>query len=97
MASIGKVVAAYVPTSYDGAMTTMETVTGFIDGELLVAGDGGDDESYSALVALRQAVVNALTTTGATLPTLETFTFRAPMSALAMANRLYRDTGALMS
>ncbi|UHH28291.1 DNA circularization N-terminal domain-containing protein [Pseudomonas veronii] len=93
MASIGKVVAAYVPTSYDGAMTTMETVTGFIDGELLVAGDGGDDESYSALVALRQAVVNALTTTGATLPTLETFTFRAPMSALAMANRLYRDTG----
>lgn len=93
LASIGKVVAAYVPTSYDEAMTTMATVTGFIDGELLVAGDSRDDESYSALVALRQAVVSALTTTGATLPTLETFTFRAPMSALAMANRLYRDTG----
>lgn len=93
LASIGKVVAAYVPTSYDEAMTTMTTVTGFIDGELLVAGDSGDDESYGALVALRQAVVSALTTTGATLPTLETFTFRAPMSALAMASRLYRDTG----
>lgn len=93
LASIGKVLAAYVPTSYDEAMTTMATVTGFIDGELLVAGDSGDDESYGALVALRQAAVSALTTTGATLPTLETFIFRAPMSALAMANRLYRDTG----
>lgn len=91
LASIGKVVAAYVPTSYDEAMTTMGTVTGFIDEELLVAGDSGDDESYGALVDLRQAVVKALTTTGATLPTLETFTFRAPMSALSMANRLYRD------
>jgi prophage DNA circulation protein len=70
----------------------MATVTRFIDEELLVAGDNGDDESYGALVDLRQAVVKALTTTGATLPTLETFAFRAPMSALAMANRLYRDT-----
>ncbi|KAA6176198.1 DNA circularization protein [Pseudomonas veronii] len=92
LASIGNVVATYVPTSYDEAMATMATVTGFIDEELLVAGDSGDDESYGALVDLRQAVVKALTTTGATLPTLETFSFRAPMSALTMANRLYRDT-----
>ncbi|MFA7942066.1 DNA circularization protein [Pseudomonas brenneri] len=93
LASIGKVVATYVPTSYDEAMVTLATVTAFIDEELLVAGDSRDDESYGALVALRQAIVSALTTTGATLPTLETFTFRAPMSALSMANRLYRDTG----
>jgi len=59
---------------------------------LLVAGDAGDDESYNALIDLRQAVVTDLTTTGATLPRLEVFSFRAPMNALTMANRLYRDS-----
>jgi len=92
LAAIGQVVATYVPSSYDEAMTTMGVVTGFIDAELLVAGDSGDDESYGALVALRQAVVKALTTTGATLPRLETFSFRTPINALSMANRLYRDS-----
>ncbi|VVP61910.1 hypothetical protein PS870_06475 [Pseudomonas fluorescens] len=93
LASIGQVVATYVPASYDEAMDTMETVTGFIDAELLVAGDAGDDGSYNAMIALRQAVVSALTTTGATLPALEAFSFRAPMPALVMANRLYQDAG----
>ncbi|MCO7569366.1 DNA circularization N-terminal domain-containing protein [Pseudomonas chlororaphis] len=92
LAAIGKSVAAYVPASYDEAISTMGVVTGFIDAELLVAGDAGDDESYNALVAMRQAVVNDLTTTGATLPRLETFSFRAPMNALSMSNRLYRDS-----
>ena len=93
LVSIGQVVATYVPTSYDEAMTTMETVTGFIDAELLVAGDAGDDGSYNAMIALRQAVVSALTTTGATLPALQAFSFRAPMPALVMASRLYQDAG----
>ena len=92
LASIGQVVATYVPQSYDEAIATMNTVTGFLDNEILVAGDNGDDDSYSALIALRQAVVTALTTTGATLPSLETFTFNAPLSALVMANRLYQDS-----
>ncbi len=92
LASIGQVVAAYVPTSYDQAITIMTKVTGLLDAEILVAGDIGDDESYNALIALRQAVVTALTTTGATLPRLETFSFRAPMNALTMANRIYRDS-----
>lgn len=92
LAAMGKVVASYAPGSYDEAITSMSTVTGFIDAEVLVAGDAGDDESYNALIALRQAVVSALTTTGATLPNLETFSFRAAMPALVMANRLYQDT-----
>ena len=91
LSAIGNVVAAYVPTSYDEAISTMTTVTAFIDAEILVAGDAGDDESYGALIALRQGIVSALTTTGATLPNLETFTFNAPISALVMANRLYQD------
>ncbi|VVN45680.1 hypothetical protein PS655_05796 [Pseudomonas fluorescens] len=90
LAPIGEVVATYVPTSYDEAMTTMEMVTGFIDAELLVA---GDDRSYNAMIALRQSVVSALTTTGATMPALEAFSFRAPMPALVMASRLYQDAG----
>lgn len=92
LAAMGKVLASYVPSSYDEAMSTMSTVTGFVDAEILVAGDAGDDESYKALIALRQAVVSALTTTGATLPNLETFNFRAALPALVMANRLYQDT-----
>jgi len=91
LAAIGKVVATYVPSSYDEAIDTMGVVTGFIDAEVLSAGDSGDDESYNALLALRQAVVVALTTTGATLPNLETFTFRTALPALVMANRLYQD------
>ena len=91
LAAMGKVLASYVPSSYDEAMSTMSTVTGFIDAEILVAGDAGDDESYKTLIALRQAVVSALTTTGATLPNLETFSFRAALPALVMANRLYQD------
>lgn len=91
LAAIGKVVATYVPSSYDEAINTMGVVTGFIDAEVLSAGDSGDDESYNALLALRQAVVVALTTTGATLPNLETFTFRTALPALVMANRLYQD------
>jgi prophage DNA circulation protein len=91
LAAIGRVVATYVPASYDEAISTMTTVTGFLDAEILVAGDAGDDESYNALIALRQVVVAALTTSGATLPSLETFSFKAALPALVMANRLYQD------
>lgn len=91
LASIGQVVATYVPQSYDEAIATMNAVTGFLDDEILIAGDVGDDESYSALITLRQAVVSALTTTGATLPNLEAFSFKSAIPALVMANRLYQD------
>jgi prophage DNA circulation protein len=91
LAAIGQVVATYVPQSYDQAIATMNTVTGFLDAEILVAGDTGDDDSYNALIDLRGAVVGALTATGATLPSLEVFTFKASLPALVMANRLYQD------
>lgn len=91
LSALARVAATYAPASYDDALTTMQTVVGYIDDEILVAGDAGDDESYTALRDLRQAVVSALTSTGATLPRLETFTFRGSMPALAMATRLYQD------
>ncbi|WP_110947412.1 DNA circularization protein [Pseudomonas bohemica] len=91
IAALAQVAATYAPVSYDDALSTMQTVTGYIDDEILVAGDAGDDETYTALRTLRQAVVSALSSTGATLPRLETFTFKASMPALAMATRLYQD------
>lgn len=91
LSAMAQEVAVYAPASYDDAMALMTTVTGYIDAEILLAGDSGDDESYSALLGLRQGVINYLTTTGATLPRLETFSFKAPLSALVMANRLYGD------
>lgn len=91
LVAIAQVVARYAPASSDEALATLATVTVLVDAEITVAGDAGDDESYAALRALRQGVVTALTTTGATLPQLQTFTFKAPMPALVMANRLYGD------
>jgi len=93
LVSLAQVVAVYAPASSDEALVTLATVVGYIDAEITVAGDAGDDGSYTALRALRQGVVSALTTTGATLPQLETFAFRAPLPALVMADRLYGDPG----
>jgi Mu-like prophage DNA circulation protein len=75
--------ASYTPSTFGGS--------GVIGDAREVAQD-----ATSALLrrsALRQAVVSALTTTGATLPALQAFSFRAPMPALVMASRLYQDAG----
>ncbi len=92
IAAIARVAADYAPVSHDQAMDTMGVVLGYIDAEILVAGDVGDDESYAALRNLRGAIVTAFTTSGATLPRLEAFSFKASMPALVMANRLYQDS-----
>lgn len=91
IAALARAVATYAPSSYDDAAATLRYVTGIIDAEILIAGDSGDDDSYSALRDLRQGVVTTLTSTGATLPQLQEFAFRAPMPSLVMASRLYGD------
>lgn len=83
--------AAYAPTSYDDAVTIRNTVTGIIDAEILIAGDAGDDGSFTALRSLRQSVVSTLVSAGADLARLQTFTFSSPMPALTLANRIYQD------
>ena len=90
---MGNAVAQYLPESYDEAVATMNTVTGYLDIETLSAGDVAHDESYTTLIALRQGVVETLTTIGATLPGLKDFSFRRNMLALALAlaNRIYQD------
>ncbi len=91
IAAIAQAVAAYAPSSYDDAANLMDTVTGYIDDEILIAGDAGDDSSYSALRTLRQCVVQTLTRNGATLAPLKAFQFRSPLPSLVLAQRIYQD------
>lgn len=83
--------SSYQPTSYNDAVSVRETVTGFIDNEITIAGDEGDDSTYGALRTLRQAVVTDLVARGANLARVTTFTFGASLPALYLANRIYQD------
>jgi prophage DNA circulation protein len=89
--ALARAVATYVPTSYDDAANVRSAVTACIDNEILIAGDAGDDGSYFALRALRQSVVSTLTSVGATLAPLQTFSFNAPLPSLVLAQRIYQD------
>jgi len=91
LTSLAQASAAYRPISYQDALTVREAVADAIAVEMLAAGDAGDDESYTALRALRLAVVDDLTTRGATLPQMVTAILPAPLPSLAIAQRLYRD------
>ena len=82
---------AYQPSSYDDAFSVLGTVTGFIDQEILVAGDNGEDGVFSALRTLRIAVVQDLQARGALLSSMTTFTVAGNLPALALAQRFYRD------
>ena len=93
-AAIGALATAasdYAPSSYDDALTVRDTVVALVDAEILIAGDLGDDATYAALVAVRQAVVADLNERGASLAPLDTFTFGGNMPSLVLAQRLYQD------
>jgi len=93
-AAIGALVRAvgqYAPSSYDDAANVRTQVTGYLDGEILTAGDAGDDASYGALRTLRQMAVALLIQAGAGLPRLQEFTYNAPLPALMLAQRIYAD------
>ncbi|MBW9336194.1 hypothetical protein FEE59_22000 [Herbaspirillum sp. RU 5E] len=66
-------------------------VSSLISDEIQIAGDSGNDETYVALIGLRAAVIDDLNTRGARLSSMAEFSFSAPMNALALAQRLYRD------
>ncbi len=93
VAAMARSAAQYQPSSYDDAAAVRTFVTGFIDAELDVAGDQGDDETYSALRALRQAVAADLTSRGADLAPIKTFRIAETAPALVLAQRFYADPG----
>ena len=91
VAALARASAKYQPNSFDDAVSVRATVCAFLDAEILIAGNQGEDATYTALRALRAAVVNDLTTRGAVLATLNTVHTSAPIPAPVLALRLYRD------
>lgn len=83
--------ASYAPTSNNDASAVMSFVAGYLDTEILVAGDQGEDDVYQALRTLRSAVINDLTGRGASLADLVTVSSNHPMPSLTIAQRIYRD------
>ena len=91
VAAMARAATTYQPASSDDALAVRANVCGFLDAEITIAGDNGEDDAYTALKDLRTAVVQDLTTRGADLAPIKTFTVNAPLPALVLANRLYRD------
>ncbi|MFG6284858.1 hypothetical protein, partial [Sphingomonas sp. S6] len=82
--------AAYQPSSYEDAFARLVDVTAAIDAAAETAGSGLDD-LFAALRTLRVAVVEDLRVRGASLAHVRTFSLPAPLPALSLAQRLYRD------
>lgn len=89
--SLARASSSYQPASYDDARTLRLAICEILDAEITTAGDAGEDATYSALRALRQAVVDDLTTRGASLSPMKTFNEAAPVPALVLAQKYYQD------
>lgn len=83
--------ANYQPSSYNDAARVRDLVVALLDAEITVAGDQGEDNTFTALRALRVAVVEDLTSRGASLAPIITFTNAAPLPAPVLATKFYRD------
>lgn len=81
----------YQPSSQNDAHTVLGQVVALFDAEITIAGDSGDDESYQALRATRQAIIADLSARGGNLATIAKYTFQAALPSLALAERIYRD------
>ncbi|MGN6589300.1 MAG: DNA circularization protein [Sphingomicrobium sp.] len=91
LAQLATTLTSYQPSSQEDANSVLGAAVALIDDESDIAGDAGDDSSYGALRALRQAIVADLQARGANLASIATFTFNAPLPSLVLANRIYRD------
>ncbi|WP_309915830.1 hypothetical protein [Caballeronia sp. LZ033] len=91
ISAVVQAAAQYQPTSSDDAAQMRDTVTGLIDAEIVIAGDQGEDATYSAMKSLRAAVVADLNARGGALAAIKTFQLPARLPALTLANRIYRD------
>ncbi|VWC79133.1 multidrug DMT transporter [Burkholderia aenigmatica] len=91
LAQLAVTLTTYQPASQPDAATVLSNALGLYDAEIDVAGDSGDDDSFVALRALRQAVYADLTARGADLAALASFSFNAPLPSLVLATRIYGD------
>lgn len=88
---MARAAAAYQPSSYEDAFARLVDVTAAIDAAAETAGGGGLDDLFAALRTLRIAVVEDLRVRGASLAHVRTFSLPAPLPALSLAQRLYRN------
>lgn len=93
VAALAQASSTYQPASSNDAVTLMNTVTTALDNEINIAANQGEDATYAALRSLRIAVVQDLTTRGAPLAAMTTFTVNASLPAIVLALRFYRDAG----
>lgn len=91
VAAMGAVASTYQPKSYNDAFATLQGLAAVIDDEITIAGDAGQDDTFTVLRALRVAVVTDLRGRGASLSPIKTFRTRASLPSLVMAQRFYRD------
>lgn len=83
--------ANYQPASTTDAANLQAVVTQLLDAEILIAGNQGEDGTFTALRALRAAVVQDLQARAAGLPGTIVVTVPAALPAPVLAQRLYRD------
>ncbi|MEX3817916.1 DNA circularization protein [Paraburkholderia sp. BR14262] len=81
----------YALTSFDDAQTLRTMVCDALDTEIVTAADAGEDATYNALRALKVAVVQDLTTRGASLAAMQTVTTLQPVPLIVLSQRLYQD------
>ncbi len=91
--ALARAATTYQPSSYDDAAEVRNRVCDLLDREITIAGDQGEDATYTALRELRVAVVQDLTARGANLAPIKTFAIGYPLPALVLANTFYRDAG----
>lgn len=82
---------SYQPKSYDDALLLRQQIIALLDAEILIAANDNEFDVYQSLRNLRQSVVTDLTTRGATLKPLITFTSRISLPACLIAHRLYQN------
>lgn len=92
VAQIAVSATTYQPSSADDASAMRDSITALIDEEIMTAANQGEDDVYSSLRTLRQAVVADLDARGSGLASVATFSFNATLPALTLANRMYRDS-----
>lgn len=92
LASLALACANYNPASSTEAIALRGQVVALFDGEVVLAANVGDRDTYRTLRALRTAVSADLNARAATLPALVTVTTPVPEPSLVLAWRLYGDT-----
>ena len=82
----------YQPQSSDDAAAVRGQVLAVLDREITTAGDQFEDDVFTSLRAMRAQAVLDLNSRGASLPNLVTVSVASSLPALALAQRLYRDS-----